>query len=222
MDASAESSGYTTISASGSDSGQGNSQSSNQNSVSTEENQDVVQYKTYMKTLDEAKRAKEENRSLKEKLEAFSQDEKRRQEDELKKAKKFDQVLAMKEKEIAETKAKIQSYEQQFTDSKKISAFFDALGGARIEDKYMVHIDPDRIIINEETGEVDKTSVMSYAEEFKKEYARVLDVPGRNPGLPSAEPKSSDPLSLEQWKSLPLKDRKQKMAAVYNNVVNKS
>ena len=178
---------------------------------------DWVKHETYSRTLGEAKKAKDELRDAQSKLAEYEKRDKKKEEDELKKKGELQKIIDNKEEEIAKLNDKISGYEMTFNNGKKLSAFFDALGGARVSDKYLGLVDTDRIVMNPETGEIDKTSAAKYAEEFKKEHPKLLETPGKGPGLPSDAPQGDDGLTVEAWKKLPLKERREKMAAVHKN-----
>ena len=181
---------------------------------------DWVAHDTYTRTLNQKKTTDEENKALRERLAEIDKQDKSRKEGKLKKDGEFQKIIELRDKELKEKNEELSDYKQHFVDSKKLSAFFDAMGGARIADEYLCHIDTDRIVVNPDTGEIDKTSVAKLAEEFKKKHARIIDTPGKGSRLPSDAPHGDKGLSIEEWKKLPLKERKAKMAAVHQNMAN--
>lgn len=175
--------------------------------------QSTVSYETHRKLLSEKKKRDEELDALKKRLGEFESKEKERTEQELKQKEDFKSLLALRDKELQETKSRLTELTTQQVNALKLESFLSAIDG-KIDRKYWGHIDLDKIKLNPDSGDVDEMSVTALVDQFKKEYPEIIKV-GRAPGLPPNSPQpSGGPLSYEQWLKLPLAEKKKRMAEV--------
>lgn len=177
---------------------------------------DHVAYETHRKLLGEKKAAAERARVAEARTAELEAEDKARTEKKLQDDGEHKKMLEIREKELAEARAKIAASDAQMADSRKLDAFLNTLEG-KVDRKFWNHIDLEKVIIDPTTNEVDEMSVTKAVEQFKAEYPEIINIPGKGSGLPPESPKggSVTPSSVDEWKKLPLKERKEKMAEVY-------
>lgn len=168
---------------------------------------ETVAYETHLKLLDEKKK-------LKERLDSLEAAAKKREEDDLKAKEDFKKIAELKEQEANEFKQKLELVEARERNAIKLDAFLKTLDG-KVDQKFWGHVDLDAILVNPDTGELDKMSVAKVVEKFRKEYPEIIQRPGQNQ-LPNAAAAgaSGSKLTYEEWLKLPPKE----MAARRNEV----
>jgi hypothetical protein len=156
-----------------------------------------------------------EKKKLGEKLKTFEQQNKERLEKELKEKEDFKSLLTLREEELKSTQEKLSSIHAQQIRGAKLDAFLDSVGGA-IQPQYWPLIDLEKIVVNTESGEVDKMSVAKACEEFKKTYSQIVTT-GNAALTPNAAPLSGEFLTYDNWLKLPLKDQKSRYKEMRDN-----
>jgi DNA repair exonuclease SbcCD ATPase subunit len=172
--------------------------------------------------LEESRKYKEGLQVFKSKQEEVESQKAIEEEERLRKEGQFQTLLEQREKRLKELEESLTKKENEvkdrdtaITNFRKASAFEMELGGKLRRQDYWKHVDFDSIAINPETGEIDKSSLSTVAQTFTKEYKELIDF-GVNGNIPngSATGSGSTSLTLEQWKKLPLKERKKRMKDV--------
>lgn len=127
--------------------------------------------------------------------------------------KNHETVIGNQRKEIETLKGEVGKFRAERTDSKKMGSFLEQVGA--LERKFWGLVDLDEIKTDQD-GAVDIESVKAYAETFKKTYPEVSGGKGSGQGLPNGKPQGGgQSLTVDQWKQLPLKERKARMAEAY-------
>lgn len=134
---------------------------------------DSVAYDTYRKVLSEKKKRDEQLREAMDRVQKFELEAKEREESELKAKEDFKKLLELRDSELGEYKNKYSTLLNQQVATAKLTNFFDNLDG-KVSKKYWDKIPLDDIVIDEESGEVDSSSVQRAIELFKKEYPEVI------------------------------------------------
>lgn len=137
------------------------------------ESKGQVSYETYLKTLDEAKKAKEKLRSLEE-------EKNRVAEEKMKSEGNWKGLLEAREARIKELEEETNSIKSQYgelneriTGSKKLSKVLSKLGGD-LDEKYFGLIDISEVKINPETGDIDDMSAAKVAENFRTMFPETI------------------------------------------------
>jgi len=132
-----------------------------------------VSYETYLKTLDEAKKAKE-------KLRALEEEKNRVAEEKMISEGNWKGLIEARENRIKEleeenrvTKSKYGELNERIAGSQKLSKVLSKLGGD-LDDKYFGLIDISEVKVNPETGEVDDMSAAKVAENFRTMYPETI------------------------------------------------
>ena len=179
---------------------------------------------TKERLLEESKKYKEGYQSYKSKQQEIEAQKAAEEEERLRKEGQFQTLLEQREKRLKELEESLKNKDEEvrsrdtaITNFRKASAFERELGGKLRKQDYWKHVDFDSIAINPETGEIDKGSLSSVAQSFTKEYKELIDF-GANANLPNgtANGSGSKALTYEQWKNLPLSERKKRMKDVRN------
>lgn len=188
------------------------------NSVSTDgkdqnpDKTDVVSHKTYARVMDEIKALKSEKASLTQKISEFENENKTREEKELRKRNNFEQLLKNREKELADKETELTQLRTHINESSKMGAFLDALPG-NLSKEYWGLVNLEEIALNPETNKPDEASVEVYAKRFAEIYGRVLET-GVNSKLPKNAPQTYTQTNYDDWRNLKSsKEMRDKMPA---------
>lgn len=178
----------------------------------------TVKYQTYKRAVGEVKRFKSEAQKLKEENEAFKAREKAREEAELEKRGEFDKVKSNLLKELEEERERNKRMAKERADDRKLGAFLATLGG-NVSRDYWGLINIDEIAIDPDTGEIDELSVTRSVEKFRTKHGRLIDGV-KGPKMYDGSPSPEGKLTLETWRALPLKERKERMGEIYEQLKN--
>lgn len=172
-----------------------------------------VKYENFQRVLGEKRKAAEENQALKAKIAEFEADEKRRKENELRKQNKYKELLELREKEANDAKSELQLYKQQRENAKKLDSVLKLIPG-NVPSDYWMLIDTDKVLVDPESGEVDRSSADIVAKEFIERHSRLIDRPGNNapPDNQAPQPHGSGKLTYEDWLKLSPADKKARAA----------
>lgn len=182
---------------------------------------DTVDYKTYFKTVNEVKKEREKRRELESKLNEILEGQKKVEEEKLKEQGEYKKLLQSREEELKMLKNKTLEYEQTLTNGQKMSEFMSKLPGKIKRKEYYSFIPVDEIVIDPETGTVDERTLDTAVNSFLENHRDLLDIRKGN-SIPhdAGQPKSS--LTMEQWKSLPIAEKRKRYNEVMQNYKNKS
>lgn len=183
---------------------------------------DVVKYETYQRVLSQHKKSKQRADELEAKLKElseFKQKAEKLEEQKLKEDGNWKQLLEQREAKLNELNEQLSSlkeqnegYQRDIDDMIKINAFTNAIGGKLRKTDYYRFVDTSKIALNPETKTVDEESLKQYANEFTNSFKELISFDG--PKLPQGAPNGSGKLSFEEWKRLPLKEKKARQADV--------
>ena len=174
----------------------------------------TVKYETYRKTLSEAKRAKAEL----EELRAWKEEQERLA---LESSGKKDELVEHWKSKAAETEAALKEKDnalalrsKQDEDSRKFSAFTDALPG-KLARKYWGLVDLESIVVDED-GLPLADSVEKAVKAFNETYPEVLSKPNPH-NINSPMPKGNDGkvgLTKAEWMKLPPSERSKRVSEI--------
>jgi len=175
---------------------------------------DTVQYESYRRVLADHKKSKARAEELEAKLALIEKKEKELEEKSLKEQGEYKKLLEIekKKREIEESK-RIQ-YEKDLLDAHKLNAVKEKLPAKVKRNEYYSFIDTDKILIDKETGIIDEASLESVANDFITNHSALLDKPSVKNLPQDAAKGTATKLTLEDWKKLPLKEKKKRMVDV--------
>lgn len=160
---------------------------------------DYVALETHRKLLDEKKK-------IQLRLEEFELAKKAKDEDDAKKRGDFEAILKAREEELQKERERRTHLEASLIRAEKIEAVVDALGGS-IDQKWIKLIDVSKVVINPETGEVDKMTVANVAESLKREWPEMLKVVSKlPPEAPQGLQGGAGKISRNEWAKLSSKE----------------
>jgi hypothetical protein len=142
-------------------------------------------------------------------VEAFKRERDVAEENRLKEQNEFKALFENERKKTEELQQGLAERDLREKNARKLNAFLKTVGG-QVDEKYWLHIDIDKILVDPNTGVVDEMSVTKEVERFKATYPEVLRKPQAT-SMTVAAPNgvgSLDVISYEEWKKLPLKEMK--------------
>jgi hypothetical protein len=172
-----------------------------------------VAYESHLKLLGEKKKVAERAAALELELESLRAKERERENQELEKSKNYEQLLKNREEELKALKDRTAKFENERVQARKLDAFIKTLGGS-LEDKYWSLVDLDKIAVDPATNTVDTMSVSRYVDEYRATYPETIKRPAGYTMSSNAPDGSGRKLTIEEWKALPLKDKKARMHEV--------
>lgn len=147
----------------------------------------MVKHETYVKAVDQVKSLKAKLAEFESKLAEVNTQKELEAEEKLRAEKKTEELLALKEKELAEVKAKYSGLQTSMVSSLKQQALERELGGV-LNPTYLKFADMNLIQLDEE-GNVDSESLKACADKFRNEHPMLLKKPDGS--LPNGKPKDS-------------------------------
>ena len=141
-------------------------------------------------------------------------------EEKLREKGQYDVLLKQREERLTEMESELNSYkgevesrDEAILNFRKAAAFEKQVGGKLKKDAYWSHVDFDSIAINPDNGQIDNQSLSKVVDTFTSDFKELIDY-GNIGNLPNSTPAGSGALTVEQWKALPLADRKKRMRDV--------
>lgn len=170
--------------------------------------------------LEESKRYKEGYQTFKQKQDEVEKQKRQIEEERLIKEGQFSTIIEQREARIKELEEavdnksnEVKSRDEAITNFKKAQAFQAALGGTLKKEAYWNHVDFDKIATNPETGALDKASLQMVVNQFTEDFGELVDF-GNKANLPNGTASGSGRLTHEQWKKLPLDEKRKRMKDV--------
>ena len=175
-----------------------------------------VDYKSYSRVVGTNKKLQSQVKDIQQKLEAFEQKERELEEKRLSEQGEFKKLLELERKKRLEEEGKRAQYQKDLLDAHKLNAVKEKLPGKIKRNEYYGFIDVDKIAIDPETGVIDESSIAEVVNSFVEQHGSLIERQG-SAGLPQNAAKDGGSISYEQWKELPLKEKKARMKDVFNN-----
>ena len=157
--------------------------------------------------LAQRKADQEKIREMNEKLESFESEKKKIEEEKLKQEGNWKELLESRERTLQELQDKlnekdeaVKSYETHLQEAKKLQGLQDALGGKFRKPEYMNLVDTSKIAVDPDTGNVDQSSLKSYADHFLKEHKELIQF--NKPQINDNAPGQSLSMSYDEWVKL--------------------
>jgi flagellar biosynthesis GTPase FlhF len=176
---------------------------------------DSVRYETYRRVLSEKKREAERRAEVEARLEELEAAERNRKEAELKEQNKYQELLQLREKELAEERQKAKDLEERQINAVKLNKVLDAIPG-NVPSKYWVHVDVSKVLVNPNTNEIDPASVQHVVKDFMEEHHQLIERPVSQAKIDPAapEPNGAGRISADQWNKMSKEERKKSVGQV--------
>lgn len=184
-------------------------------STDIQDKKDFVDYSTYDRVLKRHKKDREELNQLRQFKEELELKQKDLEQQRMIEEGKVKEVLAQREKELEDERKKAQYFAEEFVNTNKLNAFKERLPGRLADSSYENFIAKEKILINEETGDIDEESLNATVNDFMEKHHRLLDIPKKK-NLPFDAAGSASRLSVSEWQKLPFAERKKRMGEVYS------
>ena len=188
---------------------------------SKDEKKGNVSYESFDKLLTQRKADLVKMNDLSSKLDAFEKKEVEAADLKLQEDGKWKEAFDLKTKMIEDKDKKISdlvserdSFKSSLVDGAKLQAVVDKLPGRVRKKEYLGFVDTSSILIDPDTGVIDDSSVEQVANGFLKDFSELVDIKDTSK-LPGEAGKTAKKLSIEDWKRLPLKERKTRMGDVF-------
>jgi len=170
-----------------------------------EPKEDFVKYSSYQKVLNEKRNIASKHIDAVARVAELESANKERSELELKEQNKFQELLETRDKELLDTRAKLEETNKNIEWAEKMRSFQDSLGHSKIDSAYYSLVPIDEIKYNDD-GSIDQDSLLKVVDTFKTTHHRLIDSPKTD--LPNQKPGSStgQGLSKEDWLKLGSKE----------------
>lgn len=178
---------------------------------------EFVTRRTYKKALEQEKALRERLTEREQLLAKYQEKERIEEEERLKKQGEFKKILESREVELKKYKERTEHLERSIDDSIKLNAFLGSIPGKikrpeylELTQKYFL----DKIVLNPENGAIDELSLNNAVNEFTEKFSDLIQ-PLNSKSLPNnASQPASSSISYEEWKKLPLKQKRESYAQV--------
>jgi hypothetical protein len=145
-------------------------------------NKGFVPLEHHRELLGQRKKDQEKIKALEVKFKEIEEKEKLAHESKLMEAGNYKALLEDREKEknllaekLKDYETQVKTYEETFTNTKKLNAFNKALGGKLKNEDYYRFVDTNKIAIDPESGKVDDGTLKNYTKEFATKYKDLID-----------------------------------------------
>ena len=162
---------------------------------------DVVKYTSFKKLLDEKKALSSKHSEVLTKLAEYEEKDRALAEQKLLDEKNYSKLLEAKDSELNSLRENLITTKTNEENFRKVYHFLNGLGDAKLESKYFSLIPLESIKLDD-SGDIDKDSLVDVISNFKTEHSRLL-ITNKKP-LPESKIGSSSGkgLSLSQWGQL--------------------
>ncbi len=197
---------------------------------SQDQSKQTVNYETYQKSVSQERNLRERLSTMEGQLNTFKTAEKDREdkrvrdkEDNLTRQGEYKKLVEIRDQKIKELENAVNSAKEDnsyltgvIVEEKRARAFKDNIAGKLRRPEFISHANLESIIINPETGEVDKESTIKVCNEFMESYGNSLVDAGSFGLLPNGAPRTATgtKLTQNQWESLPLKEMRKRISDV--------
>lgn len=183
--------------------------------ASSEGKKDTVAYESHVKLLDQLKKSKEVQKELADKLKAFEDEKKNLDESKMKEQGEYKKILEAREVEIKKLKEDSDHFKKSLYDGAKLQAVLEKLPGKIRNRSYLSFIDIDKVAIDPESNVIDDRTVTEVVSSFVKDHSHLLEINDAKT-LPTDSANGAKKLSYDEWRKLPLKEKKDKLNQVIN------
>jgi len=170
-----------------------------------EQKNDFVKYATHKQLLEQHRKTKGVNADLIAQNAKLESDKKEREETEMRDQNRYQELLEARDKELTETRSKLDETNKSIEWADKMRAFQDSLGHSKLDAAYYSLAPIDEIKYGED-GRIDQENLLSVVNSFKSTHSRLIDDPRND--LPNQQPglSTGKKLSRSEWKLLSSKD----------------
>ena len=167
----------------------------------SEPKDDFVKHSTYQKILHEKRNLAAKHADTVARLAELESANKEKAETEMREQNRYQELLEQREKELSETRSKLEDTNKSIEWADKMRAFQDSLGHSKLDSAYYSLVPVDEIKYGED-GRIDQDNLLNVVNTFKTTHSRLIDDPRND--LPNQRPGSSTgkKLTQEEWRKL--------------------
>ena len=167
--------------------------------------EDFVKYSTYQKILNEKRNLASKHADTVAALAKLESEKKEKAETEMREQNRYQELLEQREKELADTRSKLDETNKSIEWADKMRAFQDSLGHSKLDQAYYSLVPIDDIKYGED-GRIDQENLLNVVNTFKTTHSRLIDeprndLPNQRPGLSTGKK-----LSQAEWRQLSSKE----------------
>ena len=145
-------------------------------------------------------------------LEKLNSEARAKQEETLKQQGEYKRLWEEEQKSKAELSEKLKKKEEKELALRKIDVVMQELGVPLAKADYWNFMDLSKIPVDEATQDIDRNIAKQVASDFMRDFPELL---AKKPGkMPNDAPSSAKELSLEDWKKLPLDQKRLRLKDV--------
>jgi len=173
------------------------------------ESEIIKEDKAFLKLKEEKRIIAEKYNETQSRLEKLEREAKEKQDEALKQQGEYKKLWEDGEKARASLEEELNLKKKRELALRKIDVVMKEFGVPLAKPEYWDFVGLDRISLDETTGDVDMNIVKQVANDFVLKYPELLS---KKPGkAPNEAPGTSKPLSHEDWKKLPLSEKRLRM-----------
>jgi len=163
-----------------------------------EQKNDFVKYATHKQLLEQHRKTKGVNADLIAQNAKLESDKKEREETEMRDQNRYQELLEARDKELTETRSKLDETNKSIEWADKMRAFQDSLGHSKLDAAYYSLAPIDEIKYGDD-GRIDQENLLNVVNSF---HSRLIDDPRND--LPNQQPglSTGKKLSRSEWKLL--------------------
>jgi len=178
-----------------------------------ESGKEIKEDKAFLAIKEEKKALTAQLAAAKLEIEKRDNEAKSKQEADLKKQGEFEKLYEEEKKATLELKESLRKREEKELTLKKIDAVMQELGAPLAKAEYWNLVDISKVKADETTGEVDVSTAKILAADITKNFSELLakKTPGK---MPNDAPKSGQAITKEEWKKLPLDEKRKRLKDV--------
>lgn len=147
------------------------------------------------------------------KLEKLEADAKAKQEESLKQQGEYKKLYEDEQKAKNDLHLQLKAKEKKELALRKIDVVMQELGSPLAKPEYWDFVDLDRIPVDEASKDIDKNVAKQVANDFVLKYPELLQRKG-GPKMPNDAAQSTKALTHEEWKKLPLEEKRKRLKDV--------
>jgi len=141
-----------------------------------EQKNDFVKYATHKQLLEQHRKTKGVNADLIAQNAKLESDKKEREETEMRDQNRYQELLEARDKELTETRSKLDETNKSIEWADKMRAFQDSLGHSKLDAAYYSLAPIDEIKYGED-GRIDQENLLNVVNSFKSTHSRLIDDP---------------------------------------------
>lgn len=178
---------------------------------------DTVSFETHKRAKNDLFKWKDRARNAEQRLKEFEDQKKSADAAKLEEQGEYKKLLENERKENAELAKRLSNFTAHQVEAKKIGALVDALNG-QVPKKYWHFLDTDDIVIDPDSGDIDKMSLQKAADSVRQNFPEIIRSGRNGSGTPTESPNGNGgTLTRDEWQKLPVEEMKKRLPELREN-----